>query len=366
MAFLSPGPQGNSGLVLLLGKHGNELGGLLRVLGGNYGELERDGNGGHGPHDGLLGDPALGEQPLALQDHHRPRIGLHQPLHLREQAFIAQRLQEVLHLLPLDPATVRNHVIPHLELLLRDHDAEVGELHHYLGLELAGVHDYLDIVRGTKFDIRVLESLITQVLVLSGKVYLGNLSQFIEQKIVELSAGEHSAVKPDGLPDFPEMMDPEIQKQYEEMAEMILNAMKEIDLGDLAEGVEEDWELLQDGDEIIGPDGKKYIYSEEQGGFVEPLSSISVRSKFEGGSNPVKRFVRDWFEVNDSSDKVKWNTRIEDLKIDYKQYKDIVLWDFDGYDYHNAKMTMNDVINCPTKKMGHAFVLAMMLEEIVK
>ncbi len=39
----------------------------------------------------------------------------------------------------------------------------------------------------------------------------------------------------------------------------------------------------------------------------------------------------------------------------------IILRDFDGYDYIKAGMTLKDVINHPRKIMGHAFVLAMLL-----
>lgn len=41
---------------------------------------------------------------------------------------------------------------------------------------------------------------------------------------------------------------------------------------------------------------------------------------------------------------------------------DIALWDFDGYDHHSLGMSYKDVINDPNLKMGHAFVLAMILE----
>jgi hypothetical protein len=41
---------------------------------------------------------------------------------------------------------------------------------------------------------------------------------------------------------------------------------------------------------------------------------------------------------------------------------DICLWDFDGYDHHKLNMTYQDVLDCPSRKMGHAFVLAMMLD----
>lgn len=39
-----------------------------------------------------------------------------------------------------------------------------------------------------------------------------------------------------------------------------------------------------------------------------------------------------------------------------------VLLDFDGYDYLSLGMSLKDVLNEPNKKMGHAFVLAMLLE----
>lgn len=50
------------------------------------------------------------------------------------------------------------------------------------------------------------------------------------------------------------------------------------------------------------------------------------------------------------------------LRNMYKEGTDIILWDFDGYDHYILNMSLNDVINEPKKPMGHAFVLAMMLE----
>lgn len=43
----------------------------------------------------------------------------------------------------------------------------------------------------------------------------------------------------------------------------------------------------------------------------------------------------------------------------------VTLWDFDGYDHRDLNMSFDDVVNCETRKMGHAFVLAMMLEGII-
>ena len=48
----------------------------------------------------------------------------------------------------------------------------------------------------------------------------------------------------------------------------------------------------------------------------------------------------------------------------YQENEHICLWDFDGYDYHNLNMSLKDVINDPYKKMGHAFVLALLLEAL--
>ena len=44
---------------------------------------------------------------------------------------------------------------------------------------------------------------------------------------------------------------------------------------------------------------------------------------------------------------------------------DIALWDFDGYDHQALGMSLKEVADCPTKKMGHAFVLAMLLEKLL-
>lgn len=48
----------------------------------------------------------------------------------------------------------------------------------------------------------------------------------------------------------------------------------------------------------------------------------------------------------------------------YREHGELTLWDFDGYDHHKLGMSLKDVLNDPTRKMGHAFVLAMMLERL--
>jgi len=43
--------------------------------------------------------------------------------------------------------------------------------------------------------------------------------------------------------------------------------------------------------------------------------------------------------------------------------RDIALWDFDGY--NSPGKTYEEIINDPTKKMGHAFVLREVILEMV-
>lgn len=44
---------------------------------------------------------------------------------------------------------------------------------------------------------------------------------------------------------------------------------------------------------------------------------------------------------------------------------DVWLWDFDGYDHKAEGLSYDQVINSPARKMGHGFVLAMMLEGVI-
>lgn len=49
------------------------------------------------------------------------------------------------------------------------------------------------------------------------------------------------------------------------------------------------------------------------------------------------------------------------LKIRMKRKGNITLLDYDAYDHRSLGMTLTDVLNDPTRKMGHAFVLMMLL-----
>jgi len=49
-----------------------------------------------------------------------------------------------------------------------------------------------------------------------------------------------------------------------------------------------------------------------------------------------------------------------------EQGSNLILLDYDAYDHRKLGMTLKDVINEPRRKMGHAFVLAMMLEGVLE
>jgi hypothetical protein len=49
----------------------------------------------------------------------------------------------------------------------------------------------------------------------------------------------------------------------------------------------------------------------------------------------------------------------------WAQQADVVLIDFDAYDHRALGYSWEDVINDPGRKMGHGFVLAMMIEGVI-
>lgn len=53
-----------------------------------------------------------------------------------------------------------------------------------------------------------------------------------------------------------------------------------------------------------------------------------------------------------------WKT-LKDLSAEIPE---LWLWDFDGYDHKKLGMSFHDVLDCPERKMGHAFILAGLLE----
>jgi hypothetical protein len=91
---------------------------------------------------------------------------------------------------------------------------------------------------------------------------------------------------------------------------------------------------------------KKCLHSTWNG---EKLQYIEARHTIYAPlyANAVRTYAKDSFEK---------------LISLYNSGKDIALFDFDGYDYHKNKMTLKQVLYNSKKKMGHAFILAMMIE----
>jgi len=53
----------------------------------------------------------------------------------------------------------------------------------------------------------------------------------------------------------------------------------------------------------------------------------------------------------------------QELEALHQAGEDIALRDFDGYQYRDFGYTLKDVLNNPRKTMGHAFIIAMLLDE---
>jgi len=52
----------------------------------------------------------------------------------------------------------------------------------------------------------------------------------------------------------------------------------------------------------------------------------------------------------------------EQYRLCQIQGRSLILLDYDAYDHRKLGMSLNDVVNNPERKMGHAFVLLMLLE----
>lgn len=59
---------------------------------------------------------------------------------------------------------------------------------------------------------------------------------------------------------------------------------------------------------------------------------------------------------------IQQTSAFEKLKKMHEDGRDLYLWDFDGYDHKALNLTFDQVIHDPNRKMGHAFVIAMLLE----
>lgn len=58
-----------------------------------------------------------------------------------------------------------------------------------------------------------------------------------------------------------------------------------------------------------------------------------------------------------------WKTLLELARSARNADRPLVIVDFDAYNHHRYGMSLVDVLDCSSRKMGHGFMLAMMLEE---
>lgn len=67
------------------------------------------------------------------------------------------------------------------------------------------------------------------------------------------------------------------------------------------------------------------------------------------------------------SEAVRKTEAYQQLKklVENESGRDVYLQDFDAYNHKIRGMTYDEVIECETRKMGHAFVLAMMLDKFL-
>ena len=89
---------------------------------------------------------------------------------------------------------------------------------------------------------------------------------------------------------------------------------------------------------------------------VKPLYSYWNGSKFPYIEARLKIYAPLYAEA------VQKTEAFKQLKSLHETGEEIWLWDFDGYDFRSNGMTYKDVILNEKKKMGHAFVLSMLLE----
>jgi hypothetical protein len=66
------------------------------------------------------------------------------------------------------------------------------------------------------------------------------------------------------------------------------------------------------------------------------------------------------------SQAVQKTSAFQKLKKIHAEGGDLYLWDFDGYNHRALDMTFEQVIDNTNKALGHAFVIAMLLEGIIK
>ena len=89
----------------------------------------------------------------------------------------------------------------------------------------------------------------------------------------------------------------------------------------------------------------------------KPLYSWWDGQKFDYVTARRKIYIPLYYKAAKESDAFR------QLKSIYDERGEVWLRDFDGYDYESMGRSLSDVVLDPNRKMGHAFVLALMLTD---
>jgi len=146
-------------------------------------------------------------------------------------------------------------------------------------------------------------------------------------------------------------------------------------IGEDAQNVENFWQYSRVFNEHVDENGEpnESWYKWRDEGFKKKLGDRYPMGK---GAKPLYSFYKGnkygYIEARKKmyapvyAKSVVMTRAYEELYKVYKNNDDIYLLDFDCYDNEKLGMTMKDVINCETRKMGHCFVLKNMLIKDIK
>ena len=132
------------------------------------------------------------------------------------------------------------------------------------------------------------------------------------------------------------------------------------------------------------PDGRYFSWRDEM--WAKKGFSTKSEIRFPAGKGNVGKCLYSWWKVGGEFRKLKYIEARKEIYIPlyaklvvkteaYRRLvelcdagKNLMLIDFDGYNIHHPKynFTYRDAIHCGLLKMGHGFVLAMLLEGLIR
>ena len=137
-----------------------------------------------------------------------------------------------------------------------------------------------------------------------------------------------------------------------------------------ARNMENAWQYSKVYKEHLGNYEKWKIWA--LGGFVNPRA---IRYPMGKGAKPEFHYwkgeklayiqARKKIYIPEYAKLVVQTNAFRTLRDMYKSGRPVALWDFDGYNHRKLDMSFHEVIHCETRTMGHAFVIAMLLERYI-